>query len=321
MNTTPITFNEKHPSYTVVGGRERLNSSGLSVVLLNRGGRYTRRKLFHDLERTGFDMVVSVEPEPIPYDIDDLSERFPFVRFVLLHGPVSIGAQINLAVSELDTPLFFVLWNDLRIIAGGFARRMADRLTRSIDDVWRFKRLCTVPILQNTRFDHLPTVVAPRLRRKKVETYSIFPSLEGLPSLYPFDGVGIYDKARFLQLGGFDTSFEKNYWQLMDFGFRAYLWGEEISVTQSLKLSYESDVPVEDTTSGPEYSSFYLKNMAPVFRKDSAQLPQSRFWGYFMNSRSNIFSAWEKFSTCRQWVDENKFRWRCDLRTVVKNWK
>ena len=322
MSTIPITFNETYPSYTVIGGGERNGLSGLSVILLNRGGGFSRRKLFMDLEKTGFDTVVSVEPEPVRYDIEELSARFPFVRFVLLHGSVNLGGQINLAVSELDTPLFFVLWNDLRIITGGAARRMAERLT--LDDTAAgdvsFKRLCTVPVLQNSRYDTLPTLIAPKLRRNNIETFSLYPLVEGLFSLYPFDGVGIYDRTRFMQLGGFDPMFKSNFWQLMDFGFRARLWGEEISATQSLRLSYDSSVPVEDTTVGSDYFRFYLKNLAPVFRHDNAILPLYRFPGYLLRSSGDIFSAWEDFSDSRRWVNKNRFRWRCDLRTVTNGW-
>ena len=108
MNTIPTIFNETFPSYTVMGGRELLASTGLAAVLLNRRGRYGRRNLFYDLESS-----------PEHYDVEELAERFPFVRFVLPRDKLSIGEQINLAASELDSPLFFVLWNDLKMIAGG----------------------------------------------------------------------------------------------------------------------------------------------------------------------------------------------------------
>lgn len=329
MSTIPITFNranETLPAYTVIGGRENLDTTGLSVVLLNRGGRYARRSLFGDLKKIGFDSVVSVEPAPAHYDIDELSSRFPFVRFVLLQGALSLGEQINLAASELDSPLFFVLWNDLRLLTGGTARRMADRLTRTAEDIGsdteksKYKRLCTVPVMQNSRFETLPTLMIPALHRKKVRTLSLRIIQEGLPGLYPFDGVGIYDRERFIRLGGYDGTFKSNYWQLMDFGFRASLWGEEISATQSLKLMYESAVSVEDYSDGKDVSRFYLKNLAPVFRNDYASLPLSRFPGYLLQTSCGILSAWENFSDCRRWVTTNRYRWRCDLRTVTNRW-
>jgi len=325
MNTIHTTFNGRLPPYTVVGGKERLATTGLSAVLLNRGRRYTRRNLFYDLEKTGFDTIISVEPSPPSYDIEELSARFPFVRFVLLQQPISLGEKINLAVSELDTPLFFVFWNDLKIIAGGIARRMAERLTRSNGSAGEngespYKRLCTVPVIQTSRFETLPTLMVPALRRKKIRTLFLSPASEGIPSLYPFDGVGIYDRERFIRLGGFDETLKTTYWQLMDFGFRAHLWGEEIASTQTLRLSYEADVPSEKNSGGPDYSRFYLKNLAPIFRSDCASLPLRRFPGFLLQTDGDLRAAWEDFSEGRSWVYDNRFRWHCDPRSIVKRW-
>jgi hypothetical protein len=313
------------PPYTVIGGRERLGSTGLSAILLNRGRRYTRRNLFYDLEKTGFDTIVSVEPSPPAYDIDELTDRFPFVRFVLLQQPISLGEQINLAVSELDNPLFFVLWNDLKIITGGTARRMTERLSRSDEakeneDPTPYKRLCTVPVIQTSRFETLPTLMVPALKRRKVQTLFLGPHSEGISSLYPFDGIGIYDRERFVRLGGFDGTLKSNYWQLMDFGFRAYLWGEEISSTLAIKLSYESTFPAEKNGDGADYLRFYLKNIAPQFRNDCAHLPLRRFPGFLLQTSGGISAAWEHFAEGRRWIDANHFRWHHDFKTIIKRW-
>jgi hypothetical protein len=332
MSTIPTTFSETLPSYTVRGGHERLGTTGLSVVLLNRGGRYARRHIFQDFEKIGFDTIVSVEPEPAHYDIEELSARFPFVRFVTVRGSISLGDQINLAVSELDTPLFIVLWNDLKIIAGGTARRMAERLASfsngngETGEKSPFKRLCTVPVIQTSRLETIPTLRAPARRKKcsimdgEPEIMAFEPKYEGLLSLYPFDGAGIYDRDRFIKMCGFDGTIKNSYWQLMDFGFRAHLWGEEISATRWIKLAYETEVPVEDYSKGEDYKYFYLKNLAPVFRGDSARLPFHRFFGYLFRANSNIVSAWEDFSECRRWLQIYQSRWRCDPQVFANHW-
>jgi hypothetical protein len=278
------------------------------------------------LEKTGFDTIISVEPSPAHFDIEELSARFPFVSFVLPQQAISLGEQINLAVSELDTALFLVLWNDLKIIAGGTSRRMAERLV-CLDDGdgenserGQFRRLCTVPVIQTSRLDTLPTLRIPELRRNKVLTMPLYPSSEGFQTLYPFDGVGIYDRDRFIRLGGFDGTLKSNYWQLMDFGFRAYLWGEEISSTQTLKLSYDTVAPSEDSTINLDYNRFYLKNLAPVFKGDCASLPLFRFPGFMLRSSEDIFASWENFSESRRWVNTNSFRWYCNPKDLVGRW-
>jgi hypothetical protein len=183
-----------------------------------------------------------------------------------------------------------------------------------------FKRLCTVPMMQNSRYEVLPTLVTPVVMKKKVKTLRFPPIREGLSSLYPFDGVGIYDRERFIRLGGFDTSIKNAHWQFMDFGFRAWLWGEEISCSHALKFAYEGEVPSEDSTIEESYRRFYLKNIAPVFRRDHAYLPLRCFPGYFFTSGEDLFTAWDDFAEGRRWVKTNCFRWRADARSITDCW-
>jgi hypothetical protein len=325
MSTIPTIFNETITPYTAVGGKGRSASTGLSAVILNRSARHPRHVFFQELEKTGFDNIISIESTQ-HYDLEELSARFPFVRFVLPERKINLGEQINLAASEIESPLFFVLWNDLKIIAGGTARRMAERLSvqeetgENGETKNGFKRLCTVPLIINSRYEILPTLTAPVTHRRKMRSVTIEPRLEGNLSLYPFDGIGIYDRQRFIQMGGFDTTLHNTHWQLMDFGFRANLWGEEIAFGFQLKLSCEGELPAEDYTAENSYRRFYLKNLAPVFRRDYAHLPLYRFPGFLFKSGEDIFAAWEEFSESRNWVKTNRFRWRGDARTVTSRW-
>jgi hypothetical protein len=328
MNTIPTTFEASLPAYTAVGGKERLASTGLSAVLLNRGGSCFRRSLFQELEKTGFDYVISLESAPERYDLEELSGRFPFVRFVLIPKGLSPGEQINLGARELSSPLFFVLWNDLKVITGGGAARMVERLCLSQEELKRaegpvsqFRRLCTVPGLLNSRFETHPTLIAPAVYRRNVRTLTFTPRQEGLPSLYPFDGVGIYDRERFIRVGGFDPSILNPHWQLMDFGFRSFLWGEEIRVTQYVKLICEGFIPVVDSTVDEGYRRFYLKNIAPLFQAGQARLPWRRFPAYLSSSGWDIFGAWEEFGQASRWIRANRFRWKCDARTLNDLWE
>jgi hypothetical protein len=321
MNTIPTTFNGTLPSYTAVGGKERRASTGLSAVILNRGGRYPRYGLFEELGKAGFDYVLSMESLFTRYNLEALSQNFPFVRFILLKEPVSRGEEINLAAAELTGPLFFVLWNDLRILRGGGAERMAERLlSADTEDTSRYKRLCTVPLIQDGRSETMPTLITPAFIQDKnfnttVKTIPFIPQKEGLPSLYPFDGIGIYDRERFIRLGGFDPSIKNFYWQLMDFGFRSGLWGEEVAATQLIKLSYDGTIPPEDSTAGESFRWFFLKNLAPVFRGDYAHIPLARFPAYF-RKRGDLFAAWGEFSAARAWVKTNRYRFSSDARTI-----
>jgi len=316
-----------------MGGTERRASTGLSAVILNRGERQQRYGLFEDLEKAGFDYIISMEGSSIRHDRETLSGDFPFVRFIHLKEPVSIGEEINIAAAELSSPLFFVLWNDLRILRSGGAERMAERLltlnaakTQDAESKNHYKRLCTVPLIQDGRAEVIPTLITPALISEKksaasIRTIPFFPRAEGLPSLYPFDGIGIYDRKRFMRLGGFDPSIKSFHWQLMDFGFRSRLWGEKIAATQLIKLTYEEAIPQEDATAERGYKRFFLKNLAPVFRGDYAHIPLRRFPWYYRKMGNDFSSAWEEFSAAREWVKINRYRFTSDVRTIVERWE
>jgi hypothetical protein len=313
-----------------VGGKERIASTGISAVILNNPG-LPRRSFFQELEKSGFDNVISIESSSPHYDIEELSGRYPFVRFILPETEINLGEQINLAAHEIESPLFFVLRSDMKIIAGGTARRMAERLSVTPEEgnekpanitserKTGFKRLCTVPVLMNSNYEILPTLAAPMTHRRKMRTVFFEPH-DGDLSLYPFDGIGIYDRQRFIQVGGYDITLKKLHWQLMDFGFRAFLWGEEIAINTHYKLSYDCKLPSLDYTAEESYRRFYLKNLAPVFRSDYAHLPLYRFPSFLSKSGEDLFSAWEEFLESRKWVRKNKFRWRCDARGVTNMW-
>ena len=111
----------------------------------------------------------------------------------------------------------------------------------------------------------------------------------------------------------------------MDFGFRAWLWGEEITSTRTLKLSYETIVPAEDNSVNADYYRFYLKNIAPAFRIDHALLPLRRFPGFMLRActaRGNggISAARENFRESRQWVKTNSLRWCYSPEAVTSRW-
>jgi hypothetical protein len=323
MSTIPTTFSDKIAPYTAVGGKECTASNGLSAVILNRQGRYPRRTFFQELEKTGFENVVSIESSSRHYDIEELSERFPFVRFIIPEREINPGEQINLAASEIESPLFFVLWNDLKIIAGGTARRMMERLCidhENNNGTNLYKRLCTVPVIMNARYEIMPTMIVPVTARRKMRTTAMEPYFEGHLSIYPFDGVGIYDRRRFIEIGGFDITLSNTHWQFMDFGFRAQLWGEEIAAGLQYKLLCDGEIPAIDYTADKSYRRYYLKNIAPVFNGDYTQLPLSRFPGYMLKSGEDIFSAWGEFSECRNWVNANRLKWRRNTRDVTNCW-
>jgi hypothetical protein len=318
-----------------VGGGKRLSSAGICAVLLGCGGRYTRNSCFKELQNGGFDYVLSMETAGERYDIEELSGQFPFVRFVLFKDSPNVGQQVNVAAAEADTPLFLVLWSDFHSVLSLDAGRIVERLLSKPAEISAggtenrrpFVRLCTVPVIQNTRFETLPTACLPIVGGRKFETAPFAPVKEGEPTLYPFDAAGVYDRARFIATGGFDSKLESPYWQLMDFGLRAWLWGEEIRCTQHIRFMPGGEVHAEDSTAGESYLRFFLKNLAPVILPNetleaaSAHLPLRRFLPYLLSAGSPPLKALHDFSEVRKWVAANSRRFVNSMNAVTAFWK
>ena len=323
MSTIPSTFNAKAgwkgmlPSYTAVGGSERAASTGLSAVLLNREGRFPRKTLFEQLKKTGFDYIISIEGNQERYDVEELSGLYPFIRFILVKEKITSGEAINIAAAELSGPYFFVLWNDHRFFNGINAAKIADLLGG--------RRLCTVPAVQNSQFEILHTLTSPVYFKSShggaVRALPEAPVRENQSSLFPHDWLGFYDKERFLRLGGFDREIAHPHWQLMDFGFRSHLWGEEIRSTQMVRLIHDGGTPSQDNTTEDSYRLFYLKNLAPEWRGDHAYLPLRCFFTFLAKSGWDLPGAWSEFSRERKWVLKNRNRFFRDARSLTEQWE
>jgi hypothetical protein len=331
MSTIPTTLDAGSVPYTVVGApkaeseaRAKGRASPLSVILLNRGSRLYRGDAIGELERAGLGPVLSVEsqPEARPeaLDVEALSAKHPAARFLLLSTSASPGVQINLAMRESSGPYVFVLWNDLSLAAQGLSSRFLERLAER-------DALCRAPFLFATGAEQLPSAAAPAMndslasRRGSLKIIGFVPEKDGEKSLYPFDYAGIYSREKFVLTGGFDANLRNPYWQKLDFGFRAWLWGEEIRVSQALKLSYADSPASEDETPDEGYKWFWLKNLAPSFHGDNASIGASRFWSY-LRSRGggSAASAIGEFRSAREWVALNRYRFRTDASSLVDLW-
>ncbi|MDR2490058.1 MAG: hypothetical protein LBD20_01490 [Spirochaetaceae bacterium] len=353
MNTIPSTFSEKLPSYTVLGGGDAARISGVSAVVLNRAGRIWKRPVFEELEKCGFDAIVSIEGSQEQYGLEELMAGFPRLMFILVPKDVCTGCKINIAAHEIKSPLFFVLWDDQRL-SGIKAERINERLLKTNEELARdfslgrasgkerpYKRFCTVPLIQNNELQAIPTMNVPVQTRKSFECSPFTAEKDDFPTLYPYDAAGVYDRARFIELGGFDTAITNPYWQTMDMGMRAWLWGEEIRCDKPIRLRIDGTGAREEASADESYRRFYLKNLAPAYRAvrplaaamrgterppsakggAEASLPLVRFIPFMVRSRMGFSPAWRLFSAIRAWVKENKNRFQTDSRSLIRRWQ
>lgn len=317
MNTIPTTFNERRVPHTVIGGSVRKTDEPveeLTVILLNRGGRFYRSAVFQNLESAGITSVISVEMSTGTYDVESLSARFPRVKFLVPLERVTVGELINTAMAETLSPHVLVIWNDQRLPQSGLNQRILDRLAE--DPI-----LCAVPTLTGQRLETVPVCMVPAFSGKSVSVEPIPSARDQAPTVYAFDYAGVYDRERFMSLGGYDPAIENPHWQNLDFGFRAYLWGERLLISSALRLTYEGDIPREDITADASYITFYLKNLAPVFGKRGITLPRRAFWTLLAKGGLNIFEALGLFSRISRWLSANQNRFTADARRIIADWE
>ena len=314
MNTTPSTSDRP---YTVVGGTrtERAVSAAKrsTLVVLHRGGKYRRFELFEELRRLGFDEVLSIEPAGSSYDVESLANRYERIRFLLLHRDLSVGEQVNIGVQEALGRIVTIIWSDTEPERS--AGRTALRLAEEHD------LLCMVPMIRNDRSEPIPSLTAPAFDGGRLRVIPLPPSADGAASLYPAEYAGIYRRERFLQLGGFDPAISSPYWQKLDFGFRAYLWGESIRYHGSLRITASGGLTPENTTPDAGYRRFYLKNLSVRFRADEGILPLGRFPNFFSRTGGGLAASWSLFRSVQTWVHLNRYRFVQDARRVTELWE
>ncbi len=316
MSTTPITIDKV--DYTVIGGKRepslRREAPMISIVLLNRAGRVFKTDILNSLSRLDVHEVISIEHSGAGYDVEALSVKFPEVRFIRIHKDITEGEKINIGIEEAESRYVFVMYDDMNIVSGGLSDRLLDQIIEA-------NCLCVVPLIQSRKQSTVPSIMSPAFMRNSLKIVQLPPSVDGMDSLFPFDYAGVYDRSLFIKTGGFDNRITTKWWQKLDFGFRAYMWGDKIQCKTSLRVKYLDEIPEESITPDKSYRFFYLKNLTVRFDGDYGVIPKNRFLSYYLRSREGFFTALKEFREAREWVDVNKYSFRMDARHITEIWE
>lgn len=315
MNTIPSIFNARQINRTVLGGTEAPAkvTMGVSCVVIIRNGIQYRSRVYENVLRCGFAEVISVEQRCASGTADQISRQFPEIKCISALEPVTVGDMVNMGMAEATSPYVLVLQDDLCFDEISFSPALAKRLM-SMD------QYCIVPHLLSSTLQNIPVQFVPGAHKSVLEVTAQVNAPDGTPTLFPFDWVGFYSREKYIMLGGADYTVVSSYWQNMDLSFRAWLWGERITLAASFQLSYGSDVPGVDQTVDLSYLRFYLKNLLPVYRSDHALIPSSSFLAFKSRSQCGISESIRQFKDAQRWTQENKYRFRTDASTLIENW-
>lgn len=315
MNTTPSIFNEKQLNCVILGGRHPDQEPLLKVaaILLNSGNRHKREQILQSLTACRFEKIISIENDSKNYNLEDFAQAFPHVKFIIPLDHANDGDLVNLAVSEAASEHFVVLRDTMNITPSILTATLSEKL--SSQDVF-----CITPRVFSRTGQAIPVLFAPSAKRAKLKIDSSAKVLDGLPTLYPFNLIGYYDTRRFMALGGFDGKIKNPYWQNLDLAFRAWLWGERIQLSTTFTVAFADEIVAFDSTPDLSQLRFFLKNMAPVFKKERAEIPFAKFWGYAWHSSCGFFESLRQFKAARSWVRENRCRFKMDAYKLISEW-
>ena len=315
MNTIPLTFSEHQITRTVIGGRPNSNPDALNiaVILLNSSGSHFKVHIFENLLQCNFQSIVSIEHDPTNSTIDEMSKKFPSVKFIVPLEKTSDGELINIAMAEVEAEYVLVIRDTVNIPTGVILHNLAASLTEQ-------KIFCVVPRLFDKDKNGLCCTFNPSAEKTHFVVEASTAMADGMKTLYPFDNIALYNREKFIELGGFDWTIGSAYWQTMDLALRSWHWGEETKLTSLLQFSNVDEVPVEDHTVNLDYLRYYLKNELPKLKMEQGYIRKSTFLIFLFRSSCGYLEARRQFKEARRWVSKNKFRFKMDLQTFIENW-
>ncbi|MGI9255682.1 MAG: hypothetical protein ACR2PY_01960 [Salinispira sp.] len=319
MSGIPTIFDIRK-NYTVLGrGPEnRISRFGLSVLQLVRDRKYQRTEDIRKIASRNFSDVIVMLPRDNILPYEELVSEFSNLRLILFdphfYRQSSIGALINAGIVEARCEFVALVWNGVNIV---FDMKLLQHMDR--------ETLCYLPYIQDNKGRIIPSFFVPtptKEGRKEhfVEPQPILPSENENQSLFPCDYSGIYVKERFTRCGGFDAHMNNPYWQKLEFGYRARLWGERLQHLPGLKIEYAEELQPEETTPDEDYLRFYLRILAVLYTGDYAKLPIKKFWPYFRAGNCGIPAALRNFMRERHWIKKHAYNYRFDARQMVELW-
>src|SRR5574344_870495 len=315
MNTIPLIFNERQINRTVIGGRQSPAdvTMDIAVILLNSSGSHFSTQTLELLVKCGFASIISVEPDSGNFNLEEISRRFPSVKFIIPLEKVTDGDMINIGMGEVSSPYVLVLRDTLYLGAGILQPRLAEHLTSQ-------GKYCIVPRMLSGSKQAVPVQFIPQAEHGHLRTEASAVVTDAMHTLYPFDYIGLYSRLKFIQLGGFDYTILSPYYQNLDLAVRSWLWGEETCLSTTFLLSYSGEPPIEDTTADLSYLRFYLKNLMPRFRTDRGVISDMSFFSFLAHSSCGLFEAQRQFRDAQRWVNVNRLRFRTDIQHLIENW-
>ena len=255
MSSYRIVFSKKDLGYRI---STLYRQKQFSVGILDFG---TKEDLVRALDWYLENMNLSIHVLSTEFKMEqyDIAKDYPEVTFIVFKNDTTTGEFINAMADECYTDYFLVVRSDMDIIA--FDGEKILEIMRSKDHP-----LAIAPVMLSTSLEVMPTIRAPYIRGKEVDPQSFQPRIDEdfvEPTLYPVLCLGLYDRALFQRLRGYDNEILGEYFQSLDMGVRSWLFGYKMFVTRSLAVRFPNRVSViEDRSECIGMNRFYTKALS-----------------------------------------------------------
>ena len=203
-----------------------------------------------------FNYCLHVVSQSERFPVDEMQARYPDVTFIVFPKAPSLAERVNALADVCMTTYFLTMRSDTNLM--NFDWKPLEAKMKAEDHP---AMIC--PWIFNKSNEEIPTLRAPHMRGKEVEPLSFMPSTKCHENLYPFLGIGLYDRALFQRLRGYDEEISGAYWQTLDFGVRCWLYGYPVYTMSDIAvLFYSKQFLIEDRSEQQGFERFYSKALS-----------------------------------------------------------
>lgn len=238
-------------NYQVIGQSDSENQF-LAVGIMDTGSK-------EDLENSiiwykdHFNYSLHVITQKDRLAADSFVQDYPQVTFIVFNQPPTLSERVNSLANTCLTSYFLLTRSDVELVELDW---------KTIDSLLKpqVHPVCITPLIFNKDKELVPTVKVPAFSKKDIVPLDCMPSHGNDMTLYPFLGMGVYDRALFQRLRGFDEALRGAYWQSLDFGTRSWLFGYPICSTNSMAFIFpKKQFLIENRSETKNAERFYTK--------------------------------------------------------------
>lgn len=234
------------------------NTEQLAIGILDTG---TPEQLIENLSWyvENMNYALHVVTQEGRLDITEMQEAYKEVTFLVFPSSAFTGEMVNAVANECQISYFLIVRSDLLLVrfdgAALFSLMGQKEAPAAI-----------ASLIANMDKEIVPTIRSPYLEEKKLEPRSHFPTADlpgGENTLYPVMALGMYDRALFQRLRGFDEKIHSEYFQVLDWGIRCYLLGHTVKASSHLLMQFtDRQSVIEDRSESEGYKRCYTKALS-----------------------------------------------------------